>query len=43
MFDVYELGFKDEAWKGEWWMMGDEDGESKQETVRVGKIAGQAN
>ena len=40
---MYELGFKDEAWKGEWWMMGDEDGESKQETVRVGKIAGQAN
>lgn len=40
---VYELGFKDGAWKGGWWMMGDEDGESKQETVRVGEITGQAN
>ena len=39
---MYDLGFKEGAWKAGWRMMGDED-ESKQKIVRVGESAGQAN
>lgn len=43
MFDVYELGFKEGGRKGGWRMISDEDGGSKQETIKVGERAGKAN